>query len=84
MGRSYGQVVSSWRIAYFHLIGNTCRRGCWVANTGGAAALATLCSDGCLQRPDLQVVEGDQAEVELGVVVAAEETEVGDLGFAAF
>jgi hypothetical protein len=36
------------------------------------------------QRPDLEVVEADEVEVELGVVVAAEKTEVSDFGLAAF
>lgn len=51
---------------------------------GGGLPLGTSLSCCCGEGFDLEVVEGDQAEVELGVVVAAEEVEVVDDGFAAF
>jgi hypothetical protein len=51
---------------------------------GGGLPLGTSLSCRRSQRPDLEVVEADEVEVELGVVVAAEKTEVSDFGLAAF
>jgi hypothetical protein len=52
------------------------------SRAGGDSPLGTSSSRRCGEGWGVEVFEAEEAEVDLGVVVAAEETEIVDDGFA--